>query len=105
MGVRSHAGAPLPRARPSGPGAVATLAVVTAAFLLLVANGRPVGTPDASGAAAWLFRGAVTGFTSPTIDWYTRLLNFGCRSTPVAGSNWVMKIATIWCSGSTKNRE
>jgi hypothetical protein len=33
--------------------------VVLAALLLLLANGRPVGSPDASGAAGWLLRGAV----------------------------------------------
>jgi hypothetical protein len=33
--------------------------VVLVAFLLLMANGRPVGTPDESGAAGWLLRGAV----------------------------------------------
>jgi hypothetical protein len=59
MGVRSHAAAPLPRARPAGPGLGATLVVVLVALLLLLANGRPVGTPDTSGAAGWLLRGAV----------------------------------------------
>src|SRR4030042_974302 len=59
MGVRSHAAAPLPRARPAGPGLGATVVVVLVALLLLLANGRPVGTPDASGAAGWLLRGAV----------------------------------------------
>jgi hypothetical protein len=54
--VRAHASSPLPRARPSGPGAVATLAVVAVACVLLVSNGRPVGTPDATGAAGWLLR-------------------------------------------------
>ena len=59
MGVRSHAAAPPPRARPSGPGPGATLVVVLVALVLLLANGRPVGTPDASGAAGWLLRGAL----------------------------------------------
>jgi hypothetical protein len=59
MGVRSHAAAPLPRARPTGPGLGATVVVVLAALVLLVANGRPVGTPDASGASGWLLRSAV----------------------------------------------
>ena len=59
MGVRSHAAAPLPRARPAGPGLGATLVVVLVALLLLLANGRPVGTPDTAGAAGWLLRGAV----------------------------------------------
>lgn len=59
MGVRSHAAAPLPRARPAGPGPGATLVVVLVALVLLLASGRPVGTPDASGAAGWLLEGAV----------------------------------------------
>ncbi len=59
MGVRAYPAAPPPRARPSGPGPGATLVVVLVALLLLLANGRPVGTPDASGVAGWLLRGAV----------------------------------------------
>ncbi len=59
MGVRAHGSAPTPRARPSGPGLGATLVVVLVALLLLLANGRPVGTPDASGVAGWLLRGAI----------------------------------------------
>jgi len=59
MGVRSHAAAPIPRARPAGPGLGATLVVVLVALLLLLANGRPVGTPDTAGAAGWLLRGAL----------------------------------------------
>ncbi len=59
MGVRAHASAPLPRARAAGPGLGATLVVVVAALALLVANGRPVGTPDTGGVASWLLRGAV----------------------------------------------
>jgi hypothetical protein len=59
MGIRSHPAAPPPRLRPAGPGVGATLAVVLLALLLLLANGRPVGTPDASGAAGWLLRGAI----------------------------------------------
>ncbi|HYN01145.1 MAG TPA: hypothetical protein VE359_01745 [Vicinamibacteria bacterium] len=59
MGVRSHAAAPPPRARPSGPGAGATLVVVLVALVLLLASGRPVGTPDPSGAASWLLRGGI----------------------------------------------
>jgi hypothetical protein len=58
MGIRAHAAAPPPRARPSGPGFGPTLLVMLAALLLLLANGRPVGTPVASGAAAWLLGGA-----------------------------------------------
>ncbi len=60
MGVRAHAAAPLPRARSVGPGFGATLVLVIAALALLVANGRPVGTPDGTGGvASWLLRGAV----------------------------------------------
>jgi hypothetical protein len=59
MGVRSHPAAPPPRVRPSGPGPAATILVVLVAFVLLLANGRPVGTPDVSGAAAWLLRGGL----------------------------------------------
>ena len=59
MGVRAHGSAPTPSARPSGPGLGATLVVVIVALLLLVANGRPVGTPDTSGTAGWLLRGAI----------------------------------------------
>ncbi len=59
MGVRSHAAAPLPRPRPTGPGLAATAAVVLVALVLLLANGRPVGTPVVSGAAGWLLRGAL----------------------------------------------
>jgi hypothetical protein len=59
MGVRAHAATPLPRARSTGPGRGATIVVVAAALALLLANGRPVGTPDTGGAASWLLRGAV----------------------------------------------
>jgi hypothetical protein len=54
MGVRAQSAAPPPRARPAGPGAAATLVVVLVALALLLANRRPVGTTDASGAAGWL---------------------------------------------------
>jgi hypothetical protein len=59
MGVRAHAAVPTARARSAGPGLGATLVVVAAALVLLLANGRPVGTPEASGAASWLLRGAL----------------------------------------------
>jgi len=59
VGVRSHVSAPPPRVRPSGPGLGRTLVVVLVALLLLVANGRPVGSPDTSGTAGWLLRGAI----------------------------------------------
>jgi hypothetical protein len=59
MGVRSHIAAPPPRARPAGPGAGATIAVMLVALVLLIANGRPVGTPDVSGTASWLLRGGL----------------------------------------------
>jgi hypothetical protein len=60
MGVRSHAAAPLPRVRPAGPGPAATIAVVLVALALLLANGRPVGTQDASGVAGWLLRAGLS---------------------------------------------
>jgi hypothetical protein len=59
MGVRSHAAAPRPRARPAGPGAGATMLVALVALALLLANGRPVGTPDPGGVAGWLLRGGL----------------------------------------------
>ncbi|HUL78710.1 MAG TPA: hypothetical protein VL691_15710, partial [Vicinamibacteria bacterium] len=58
MGVRTQASAPPPRARPAGPGFGPTLVVVLVALVLLLANGRPVGTPDVSGPASWILRGA-----------------------------------------------
>ncbi|HXK11684.1 MAG TPA: hypothetical protein VMT70_18715 [Vicinamibacteria bacterium] len=60
MGVRTRTGAPTPQVRPAGPGFAATLVVVLVALILLLANGRPVGTPDLSGPASWLLRGAPT---------------------------------------------
>ena len=60
MGVRSQASAPPPRIRSSGPGLGPTLLVAALAFLFLIANGRPVGTPNGSGAAGWLLHGATT---------------------------------------------
>jgi hypothetical protein len=59
MGVRSHVAAPLRRARPAGPGKGATVLVVLVALVLLLANGRPVGTADASGVGGWLLRGGL----------------------------------------------
>jgi hypothetical protein len=59
MGVRAHPAAPPPRVRPAGPGFGATLVVVLVALPLLLANGRPVGTPVASGVAGGLLHGAV----------------------------------------------
>jgi hypothetical protein len=59
VGVRAHAAAPVARARSAGPGLGATAVVVGAALVLLLANGRPVGTPETEGAASWLLRGAL----------------------------------------------
>jgi hypothetical protein len=59
VGVRAHAPAPLPRVSSAGPGLGPALVVVVAALVLLVANGRPVGTPEVAGTASWLLRGAV----------------------------------------------
>jgi hypothetical protein len=57
VGVRAHGAPPPPRPRSAGPGLGATLVVVLVALSLLLANGRPVGTPDVSGPAGWLLRG------------------------------------------------
>jgi len=59
MGVRAHAAAAPPRARPRGPGFVATLVVVLVAFGLLIANGRPMTTPEAPWAADVLLSAAL----------------------------------------------
>jgi hypothetical protein len=59
MGVRAHGSAPLPRARPRGPGVAATLVVVVIALVLLLANGRAGVAPAVHGAAAWLLQGAL----------------------------------------------
>jgi len=67
MGIRAHAAAPPPRARPAGPGLSATLVVVLVALAVLLANGRPVGTADPSGAAGWLLRG-VTALAGVALD-------------------------------------
>ncbi len=48
----------LPGPGPRVPASAATLVVVLVALALLLANGRPVGTPEASGAAGWLLRAA-----------------------------------------------
>jgi hypothetical protein len=55
MGVRAHgAAAPLARVRSRGPGLFPTLVVALLAFVLLVANGRPLAVPPAAGVSAWL---------------------------------------------------
>ncbi len=58
MGVRAHGSAAPARIRSRGPGLVAASLVALVAFLLLVANGRPLGAPAPSLAAAWLQAGA-----------------------------------------------
>jgi hypothetical protein len=62
MGVRT--GQVEPRRSPGvnvrGPGVAATLVVFVVALVLLLANGRPIGAPDASGAAGWALSGAWT---------------------------------------------
>ena len=53
MGVRAHGSdTPLQRVRSRGPSLVATLVVAVMAFALLVANGRPLPAPPATGASA-----------------------------------------------------
>jgi hypothetical protein len=59
MGVRAHAPEPRRRIRSSGPGLAASLVVVLVAFGLLVANGRPLSAPPASGVAGWLLAPAL----------------------------------------------
>lgn len=59
MAVRTPEAAPLPRSRPVGPGAVTTLLVVALAWVLLMANGRSIGMPEASGVAGGVLRAAL----------------------------------------------
>ncbi len=65
MGVRAHQSEAEPRLRrratatATGPGAVATLTFFVIAFVLLLANGRPIGPLDAGGTAGWILRGAL----------------------------------------------
>src|SRR5574340_1506056 len=58
MGVRVHESEPRARPRPRGAGLVPTLAVFVVCLVVLLANGRPVGDPDPSGLAGWLWRAA-----------------------------------------------
>jgi MFS family permease len=60
MGVRTYESVPpRPQARRSGPGLGSTLVVVIFALVLLLANGRPIGTPDTSSLAGRILRGAL----------------------------------------------
>ncbi len=61
MGVRTREVEPQDhrRAAVSGPGAGATLAFFVAALVLLLANGRPIGEPDASGVAGGILNAAL----------------------------------------------
>jgi hypothetical protein len=52
MGVRTYDRRPAPPPRPAGPGLAATAGVSALAFVLLMANGRPVGSPSDGGAAS-----------------------------------------------------
>ena len=68
MGVRAHQSQPPPLPRRSvGPGAAAAIAVAVVAFLLLVANGRPVGAAEGTGAARPLM-GALAAVASALFD-------------------------------------
>jgi hypothetical protein len=59
MGVRSHeVESQRPRVRVTGPGPLATTLVFLLALVLLLANGRPIGEPDATGVAGWVLSGA-----------------------------------------------
>jgi Dolichyl-phosphate-mannose-protein mannosyltransferase len=73
MGVRTSEGPPLRRARPAGPGLGASLVVGAIAFLLLIANGRPIGAPQVQGAAGAVLRATLAlvglGFhLDPTVE-------------------------------------
>jgi hypothetical protein len=59
VGVRAVEARPRPWSRPAGPEPVAAIVVFVFALALLLANGRPVGEPDGSGAAGWIWHGAV----------------------------------------------
>jgi hypothetical protein len=52
VGVRAHAQAPPPRARPRGPGLASALVVALPAFLLVAANGRALPAPPVPWAAS-----------------------------------------------------
>jgi hypothetical protein len=67
MGVRVSEGPPLRRARPAGPGVGASLAVAAIAFVLLLANGRPIGPPQTSGVAGAVLR-ATLGLVGLGLD-------------------------------------
>ena len=56
MGVRTSEGPPHRRVRPAGPGLGASLVIGAVAFVLLLANGRPIGPPQTSGAAGAVLR-------------------------------------------------
>ena len=56
MGVRTYDGEPRPRARVVGPGLAPAAAVAAIAFVLLMANGRPLGAPQETGAAGLVLR-------------------------------------------------
>lgn len=68
MGVRAHQAEPLPLPRRSaGPGAAPGIAAGVVAFLLLVANGRPIGWPEPAGAGRWIVD-ALAAAASPLAD-------------------------------------
>jgi hypothetical protein len=67
MGVRTYDRQPVRPSRPAGPGLAATLGVFALAFVLLVANGRPVGSSPAGGAAAAVL-GALLAAAAPFLD-------------------------------------
>ncbi len=61
MGVRAVEARPRPQLRRSAaPEPASAIVVLVLALVLLLANGRPIGEPDASGLAGWLWHGAVS---------------------------------------------
>ncbi len=61
MGVRAVEAQPRPHLRRSPPPeAASAIVILVLTLVLLLANGRPIGEPDASGFAGWLWQGAVS---------------------------------------------
>jgi hypothetical protein len=67
MGVRTYDSRPVRSLPPRGPGLAAALGVSVVAFVLLMANGRPLGTPSTEGVAGALL-GALLGMAGRVVD-------------------------------------
>jgi hypothetical protein len=67
MGVRTYDRQPVRPSRPAGPGLAPALGVSALAFVLLIANGRPVGSPLAGGAASAVL-GALLAAAGPLLE-------------------------------------